>query len=122
MKFTTLLNYHLIDDVMLISISLLDDLILGFCYKSLTKETSGFEFGSTTNLILQVNRLTKCATHPKLSYILAELNTCVKDCFSDCWKVSFVVTVFENVKKRSTAKIYHPISLLRAFSKTFEKL
>ena len=51
MKFTTLLNYHLIDDAMLISISLLDDLILGFCYKSLTKETSGFEFGSTTNHI-----------------------------------------------------------------------
>ena len=51
---------------------------------------------------------------PKLSYILAELfNKCLKEsCFSDCWKVSSVVPVFKNVGERSTAKNYHPVSLL----------
>ena len=43
---------------------------------------------------------------PKLCYILAELfNKCVKEsCCPNCWKVSFVVTVFKNVGERSTAK------------------
>ena len=36
---------------------------------------------------------------PELSYILAELFTkCLKEsCFPDCWKVSLVAPVFENV-------------------------
>ena len=50
----------------------------------------------------------------ELSYILAELfNKCLKEsCFPDCWKVSSVVPVFKNVGERSTAKNYHPVSLL----------
>ena len=61
---------------------------------------------------------------PELSYILAELfNKCLKEfCFPDCWKVSSVVPVFENVVERSTAKNYHPVSLLSVISKVFEKL
>ena len=60
----------------------------------------------------------------ELSYILAELfNKCLKkSCFSDCWKVSSVVPVFKNVGERSTAKNYHPVSLLFVVSKVFEKL
>ena len=60
----------------------------------------------------------------KLSYILAELfNKCLKDsCFPECWKVSFVVPAFKNVGERSTAKNYHPVSLLSVVSKVFEKL
>ena len=52
---------------------------------------------------------------PELSYILAELfNKCLKEpCFPDCWKVSSVVHVFKNVGERSTAKNYHPVSLLK---------
>ena len=55
----------------------------------------------------------------ELSYILAELfNKCLKEsCFPDCWKVSF-----KNVGERSTAKNYHPVSLLSVVSKVFEKL
>ena len=51
---------------------------------------------------------------PELSYISAELfNKCLKEsCFPDCWKVSSVVPVFKNVGERSTAKNYHPVSLL----------
>ena len=50
---------------MLVSVCLLDDLILGFCYSSLSLETGGFELiTSTITLVLQVNRLTKCASHP----------------------------------------------------------
>ena len=59
---------------------------------------------------------------PELSYILAELfNKCLKEsCFPDCWKVSSVVPVFKNVGERSTAKNYHPVSLLSVVSKVFE--
>ena len=61
---------------------------------------------------------------PELSYILAELfNIYLKEsCFPDCWKVSLVVPVFKNIGGRSTAKNYHPVSLLSAVSKVFEKL
>ena len=60
----------------------------------------------------------------ELSYILAELfSKCLKEsCFPDCWKVSSVVPVFKNVGERSTAKNYHPVSLLSVVSKVFEKL
>ena len=61
---------------------------------------------------------------PELSYILADLfNIYLKEsCFPDCWKVSLVVPVFKNIGGRSTAKNYHPVSLLSAVSKVFEKL
>ena len=61
---------------------------------------------------------------PELSYILAKLfNNCLKEsCFPDCWKVSSVVPVFKNTGERSTAKNYHPVSLLSVVSKIFEKL
>ena len=61
---------------------------------------------------------------PELFYILAELcNKCLKEsCFLDCWKVSLVVPVFKNVGKRSTAKNYHPVSILSVVSKVFEEL
>ena len=61
---------------------------------------------------------------PELSYILAELfNKCLREsCFSDFCKVSSVVPVFKNVGERSTAKTYHPVSVLSVVSKVFEKL
>ena len=61
---------------------------------------------------------------PELSFILAKLfNKCLKEsCFPVCWKVSLVVPVFKNVGERSTAKNYHPVSLLSVVSKVFEKL
>ena len=61
---------------------------------------------------------------PELSYILAKLfNKCPNEsCFQDCWKVSTVVLVFNNVAERSTTKSYHPVSLLSVVSKVFEKL
>ena len=61
---------------------------------------------------------------PKLSYILAELfDKCLKEsCFPDCWKVFSVVPVFKNVGERSTAKNYHPVSLLSVVSKVSAKL
>ena len=60
----------------------------------------------------------------ELSYMLAKLfNKCLKEsCFPDCWKVSSVAPVFENVGESSTAKNYCPVSLLSAFSKVFKKL
>ena len=61
---------------------------------------------------------------PELSYILAEFfNKCLKEsCFPDCWKVSCEVPVFKNVGEKSTAKNYHPVTLLSVVSKVFEKL
>ena len=52
----------LIDDAMFIC--LLDDLTLGFCYSNLAWETGGFELISIVTLVLQANRLIKCASHP----------------------------------------------------------
>ena len=57
----------LIDDVMLIFVCLFVDLIQGFCYSYLILETGGFELTSTIILVLQANRLNKCASHPKVS-------------------------------------------------------
>ena len=53
----------LIDDA--IFVCLLDELILRVCYSDMKLEISGFELASTITLILQANRLTKCASHPK---------------------------------------------------------
>ena len=60
----------------------------------------------------------------ELSYILAGLfNMCLNEsCFPGSWKISLVVPVFKNVGERSTAKNYHPVSLLSVVSKVFEKL
>ena len=49
-------------------------------------------------------------------------NRLKESCFPDCSKVSSVVPVFKNVGDRSTAKNYHPVSLLSVVSKVFEKL
>ena len=59
-----------------------------------------------------------------LPYILAELFTkCLKESgFPDCLKVSSVVPIFKNVRERSTAKNYRPVSLLSVVGKVFEKL
>ena len=61
---------------------------------------------------------------PELSYILAKLfDMCLNEpCFPDCWNVSSVVPVLKIVGERSTAKNYHPVSLLSVVSKVFEKL
>ena len=61
---------------------------------------------------------------PELSYTLAKLfNKCLKgSCFPDYWKISLVFPVFMNTGERSTAKNYHPLSLLSVVSKVFEKL
>ena len=60
---------------------------------------------------------------PELSFILTELKECLKDsCFPDSWKASLVVPIFKNVGERSTAKSYHPVSLLSVVSKVFENL
>ena len=60
----------------------------------------------------------------ELSYLLAELfNMWLKEsCFLDFWKASSVVLVFKNAGERSTAKNYHPVSLLSMVRKVFEKL
>ena len=61
---------------------------------------------------------------PELSYILAEhFNMClIESCFPDCWKVSSVVPVFNNVGERSTDKNYRLVSLFSLVSKVFQKL
>ena len=63
-------------------------------------------------------------SEPELSQILAELfyKYLKESSFPDCWKISSVVPAFKNVGERSTAKIYHPVSLLSVVTKVFEKL
>ena len=61
---------------------------------------------------------------PALSYILVELfNTCLnKFCFRGCWKVSSVVSAFQNVVEGTMVKNYRTVSILFVISKLFEKL
>ena len=40
-------------------------MILAFCYSNLTWKTGGFERASTITIVLQVDRLTTCASRPK---------------------------------------------------------
>ena len=61
---------------------------------------------------------------PELPYIIPELfNKCLKvPYFPDCWKVSSVVPVFKNIRKRSAAENYCPVSFLSVVSKVFQKV
>ena len=56
----------LIGDAMFVC--LFDDLILGFCYRNLIRETGGLK-SCIINLVLQVNRLTKLANHSNILLI-----------------------------------------------------
>ena len=56
--------------MMLMSVCLLDDLILGFCHCNLRREPGGLELASSITLALQASRLTKCASHPKSLFYL----------------------------------------------------
>ena len=61
----------LTDDAMFICV--LDDLSLGFFHSGMTWETAGFELAWTITLVLQANRLTKHASHPKWAIIVTYL-------------------------------------------------
>ena len=64
MRFTTLSNYYLIDWWCNFEFCLFACWIeFRFCYSFMTWETGGLELASTIVLVLQVNRLTKCASH-----------------------------------------------------------
>ena len=45
-----------------------------------------------------------------------------ESCFPDYWKVSSVVSVFENAGERFSLETYRPASLLSVVYKVFEKL
>ena len=51
-------------------VCLLGELILGFCYSDFIWETGEFELTLTIALVLQANRLTKCASQPKTTVII----------------------------------------------------
>ena len=42
--------------------------------------------------------------------------------FLQCWKISSVVSVFENVGERCMAKSYNLVSLLSVISKVYQKI
>ena len=66
--------------------------------------------------------LKNCELKP--SQILAEIfNMCLNESrFPNFWKVLSVVPVFKNVREKSVAKNYCPVSLLSVVSKVPEKL
>ena len=74
--------------------------------------------------VIACYKLLEKALEPEPSYILVELfHMCLKEYyFPDCWKVSPMVSVFKNLRERSTAKNYYLVSLLSVVSKIFEKL
>ena len=58
------------------------------------------------------------------SYILVKFfNMCLREsCFPDCWEVSPVVPVLNNVGEKCATVNYRPVSLLSVGSKVFEEL
>ena len=65
MRFTTLSNYRLIDWLCNVDFRLFTCWFdFKFCWSYFIWETGGLELASTINLVLQTNRLTKCASHP----------------------------------------------------------
>ena len=87
------------------------------------KVTTNLGLSKTSGLdCIPVVVLKKCG--PELSYILFELfNMCLEESyFPDSWKFSSVVPVFKNVRERSMAENYHPVSLPSLINKVFEKL
>ena len=52
--------------MILIFVCLLDDLILDFYFSYLTRQTGGLELATPITLVLQANRLTKCAYVPNM--------------------------------------------------------
>ena len=74
-----------------------------------------------TNLLLSKASGSDCIP---VVVILAKLfNKCLKESrLPDCWKVSLMAPVFENVGERSKAKNYCPVSLLSVVGRVFEKL
>ena len=63
MRLSTLSNYYLIDWSCDVGFRLFACwLALMFCYSYMTWETGGLELASAIILVLQANRLTKCAT------------------------------------------------------------
>ena len=60
-------GYHKFLIAMLVFTTLLLNEIYHLIELPLTRETSGFEFASTITLVLQANRLTKCASHQRKS-------------------------------------------------------
>ena len=43
-------------------------------------------------------------------------------CFPDCWKLPFIVPVFNNIKESFVAKSYYLVGLFSIVGKTFEKI
>ena len=54
---------------MLISVCSLDELILSFYHSNLKQETDEFELALPITLVIQVNRGSKCTSHPKSQWI-----------------------------------------------------
>ena len=71
--FTTLSNYYLIDWWCNFDFYLFACWIdCEFCYSYMAWETSGLELASTIILVLQANRLTKCASHASVRHFYKE--------------------------------------------------
>ena len=62
-----------------------------FCYSNLRRKTGRFELASTITLVLQANRLTKCANHPTIKRIIVSFPF-------NIWFISFSLYYFFNSK------------------------
>ena len=111
------------DDVILIFVCLLVDLILGFLiYNYFTWETGVLELASTIILVIQANRLTKCASHPN---IFCNIYSVTQLCFPILTGICiFMQTVIKTadleveIKSRLTATlrdIFPPVILINSF-------
>ena len=75
MRFTTLLDYHLIDRRWNLNFVCLLVLFIGFYYSNLIWKTGKFKQASTITLVLQANRLTKYARHSEYKFQMKQFPT-----------------------------------------------
>ena len=87
---------------MYISVCLLGNLILGFCYSNLTWETGGLQLASTITLVLQVNRLTKCDRYPNGFAKLSILDICGGLATSLTASINLSMSVLEGINQIQT--------------------
>ena len=92
------------------------------------RETGVLELASTITPVLQANRLTKCASHPKNCF--SSLNYPLKYLFGksiengvvpDALKIARVSPLFKGGDPTDISN-YRPISVLSCFSKILERI
>ena len=118
MAFTTLSNYYLIDWWCNFDFCLFACWIdFRFCYSYMTWETGELELASIIILVLQANRLTKCASHSMLAELFSK---CLKgSCFPTVGSLIYDLTFIQRYTKCLLSRFFNFFLFLEFLQKMF---